>query len=139
MTRRELRIFSMQILYSMELRNIGLDEAIEYVNDDNYDVETKEFLKNVVSNLEEIDEVISRNLEGYTISRLNLVDKEILRIAVYEMLKTDTEIQVIINEALEITKKFSDEGNHKAVSFNNRLLQNIYEKEKKWLSWKKGI
>ncbi len=131
MTRRELRIFSMQILYSMELRNIGLDEAIEYVNDDNYDVETKEFLKNVVSNLEEIDEVISRNLEGYTISRLNLVDKEILRIAVYEMLKTDTEIQVIINEALEITKKFSDEGNHKAVSFNNRLLQNIYEKEKK--------
>ena len=131
MTRRELRIFSMQILYSMELRNIGLDEAIEYVNDDNYDVETKEFLKNVVSNLEEIDEVISRNLEGYTISRLNLVDKEILRIAVYEMLKTDTEIQVVINEALEITKKFSDEGNHKAVSFNNRLLQNIYEKEKK--------
>ena len=131
MTRRELRIFSMQILYSMELRGIGLDEAIEYVNDDNYDVETKKFLSNVVTNLEEIDEVITRNLEGYTISRLNLVDKQIIRIAVYEMLKTDTEIQIIIDEALEITKKFSDEGNHKAVAFNNRLLQNIYEKEKK--------
>jgi len=131
MTRRELRIFSMQILYSMELRGIGLDEAIEYVNDDNYDVETKNFLSNVVTNLEEIDEVITRNLEGYTISRLNLVDKQIIRIAVYEMLKTDTEIQIIIDEALEITKKFSDEGNHKAVAFNNRLLQNIYEKEKK--------
>lgn len=131
MTRRELRIFSMQILYSMELRGIGLDEAIEYVNDDNYDVETKKFLSNVVTNLEEIDGVITRNLEGYTISRLNLVDKQIIRIAVYEMLKTDTEIQIIIDEALEITKKFSDEGNHKAVAFNNRLLQNIYEKEKK--------
>ena len=131
MTRRELRIFSMQILYSMELRGIGLDEAIEYVNDDNYDVETKNFLSNVVTNLEEIDGVITRNLEGYTISRLNLVDKQIIRIAVYEMLKTDTEIQIIIDEALEITKKFSDEGNHKAVAFNNRLLQNIYEKEKK--------
>ena len=115
----------------MELRGIGLDEAIEYVNDDNYDVETKKFLSNVVTNLEEIDEVITRNLEGYTISRLNLVDKQIIRIAVYEMLKTDTEIQIIIDEALEITKKFSDEGNHKAVAFNNRLLQNIYEKEKK--------
>ena len=131
MTRRELRIFSMQMLYNMDLNNSSIDEALEFVNSDNYDLNTKTFLTDVVNNLSEIDEVIQRNLEGYTISRLNLVDKEIIRIAVYEMLKTDTDVKIIINEALEITKQFSDEGNHKAVSFNNRLLQNIFSKEKK--------
>ena len=131
MTRRELRIFSMQMLYNMDLNNSSVEDALEFVNSDNYDANTKAFLEDVVNNLSEVDEVITRNLEGYTISRLNLVDKEIIRIAVYEMLKTGTDVKIIINEALEITKQFSDEGNHKAVSFNNRLLQNIFEKEKK--------
>ena len=57
--------------------------------------------------------------------RLNLVDKAIIRLATAELLDGSTPRKIIINEALEITKEFSDQGDHKAVSFNNRLLDNI--------------
>ncbi|MDE6407714.1 MAG: hypothetical protein K2K50_03825, partial [Anaeroplasmataceae bacterium] len=67
-------------------------------------------------------------LEYYTIDRLNLVDKAIIRLAVSEMLEGKEPRQVIINEALEITKLYTDLGDHKAVSFNNRLLDNINKK-----------
>ena len=127
MKKRELRIFSMQILYNMELNNTSLDEALANIDDENYDNEAKEFILGILDKKDEIDDIISKNLKGYTISRLNLVDKQIIRIATYEMLKGNLDIKIIMNEALEITKLFSDEGNHKAVSFNNRLLQNIYQ------------
>lgn len=77
--------------------------------------------------MEEIDKIISSTLQNYTLERLNLVDKAIIRLAVSEMLEGKEPRQVIINEALEITKEFSDLGDHKAVSFNNRLLDNIHK------------
>lgn len=131
MKKRELRVFSMQILYNMDISNSSLEDALAFVNEENYDAEAKLFLTDLVSKLDTIDEAIEKNLQGYTINRLNLVDKQIIRIAVYEMLKGELDIKIIIDEALEITKQFSDEGNHKAVSFNNRLLQNIYYNLKK--------
>ena len=53
-----------------------------------------------------------------------MVDKAIIRLAVAEML-SGTDKKVAINEALEITKEFSDQGDHKATSFNNKLLDTI--------------
>ena len=52
------------------------------------------------------------------------MDKAIIRLAVSEMFGKAPR-QVIINEALEITKLYSDQGDHKATSFNNRLLDTI--------------
>ncbi len=75
--------------------------------------------------MEAIDTLISDNLKGWTIKRLSFVDRAIMRLAVYEMAFTETGKEVAIDEALKLTKKYSDEGDRKHVSFNNRVLDTI--------------
>ena len=74
---------------------------------------------------EEIDEIIIENLSRYTIDRLNIVDKAIIRNAVYEMVYTDLPSNIAINEAINLTKKFSNLEDDQAKKFNNKLLDNI--------------
>ena len=124
MKNRDARIKAMQILYTMDFDHKSLDEAAEFVFFEEYDELAYQYAFNCVINLEKIDDIISRTLVNYSISRLNLVDKAIIRLAVSEMLG-DTPREVIINEALEITKIYSDQGDRKATGFNNRLLDNI--------------
>lgn len=124
MKRREARVMAMQILYASDFNNVSIEDAIKFYDETPIDALTLEFVNNVSSNLEKIDSIISESLINYTIERLNLVDKAIIRLAVSELLnKTDK--RVVINEALEITKEYSDQGDHKAVSFNNKLLDRI--------------
>jgi len=72
-----------------------------------------------------LDKIISDNLENWTIDRLNYVDKMIIRLAVYEMKYTDTPYEIIIDEAIELTKKLTNLDDDKAKSFNNKLLDKI--------------
>lgn len=124
MKRREARVMAMQILYASDFNNVSIDEAIKFYDETPIDALALEYVKNVENNLEKIDSIISESLVNYTIERLNLVDKAIIRLAVSELLnKMDR--RIVINEALEITKEFSDQGDHKAVSFNNKLLDRI--------------
>ena len=74
---------------------------------------------------QELDEIISSNLVNWTIDRLNYVDLAIIRFATYEMLYVKTPPQVAINEALEITKIYSNLDDDLAKKFNNRVLENI--------------
>ena len=124
MKNRDARIKAMQILYTMDFDNKTLEDAAEFVFFEEKDELAYQYAFNCVINLEKIDDIISRTLVNYSMTRLNLVDKAIIRLAVSEML-TDTPREIIINEALEITKIFSDQGDKKATSFNNRLLDNI--------------
>jgi len=75
--------------------------------------------------LAEIDQIISENLENWTIDRLNLVDKAILRNAVYELRHTDLPFEIVIDEAIELTKKYTNLDDDKAKAFNNKLLDTI--------------
>ncbi len=133
------RIQAMKVLFLADMSNISIEDAIKnaksgILNDDeiNENIEINEdvekLLEFVNDNLVKIDELISTTLVNYSISRLNTVDKAIVRLAVAEMLKGKLDKKIIINEALEITKLYSDTGDHKAVSFNNRLLDNISKK-----------
>ena len=124
MNRRETRVATMQILYISDFNNISYDAAIKCFNDGIVEDSVIQLLKLVEDNLEKIDSIIRDSLVNYTISRLNLVDKAIIRLATAEMLNGQDK-RVAINEALEITKEFSDHGDKKAVSFNNRLLDTI--------------
>ena len=131
-TRRELRIKVMQILYRADLENLNI---IDVLNDELFQmsediIDVKKYCEDINYNLLEIDELIKNNLHKYTMSRLNVVDREIIRIATYEMMK-GLDPKIAINEALEITKDYSDEGNHKQVSFNNRVLNDISKEIKK--------
>ena len=104
MNRRETRIAAMQILYTSDFNNISFEAAIKCFNDGIVDDSVIELLNMVKNDLEKIDSIISDSLVNYTITRLNLVDKAIIRLATAEMLNGQDK-RVAINEALEIINK----------------------------------
>ena len=124
MNRREQRIKAMQLLYNADFNNISILDTIKNVKEDNKNDEILTFLNMVNDNLEKIDNIINKSINNYSIDRLNMVDRAIIRLATAEMI-SGVDKKIAINEALEITKEFSDQGDHKAVSFNNKLLDNI--------------
>ena len=127
MTRRDARVLCMKVLYNADLNEISIEESKNNIVEEEDEVAFS-FLELVENNLEKIDEIIEKSLVNYSLSRLNKVDKAIIRLATAEMLDGKTPKKIIINEALEITKEYSDQGDHKATSFNNRLLENISKK-----------
>ncbi len=95
------------------------------------DVELPVFLLNLVMGVEqsknELDDKLSQYLkEGWTLERLTLVEKNILRLGLFEMTEFDTPQLVAINEAIELSKKFSDE---KSSKFINGILSQFVTEE----------
>lgn len=124
-SRHKSREMAIQLLYNVDFMQITLDEAkasIENVSDD-----ALSFAAHVLYDKVNIDKIIEESLENYHINRLNSVDLQIIRLAVYEM-KSDEAKAVVINEALELTKEYTDTGDKKAVRFNNKLLDKIANK-----------
>jgi N utilization substance protein B len=81
-------------------------------------------IKGVIDNWREINKTINLNLRNWTLDRISIVDRTVLRIAVYEMLYTETPKTIIIDEALNLTRIYSEtEGTE--VKFNNSLLDQI--------------
>ena len=118
--RRDDRISCMEMLFSYDMNN-------EYIylnpNDDYSDFAT-ELVNYVCANLESIDEVIKNSLVNYKINRLSYVDRAIIRVATAEMMMGSPKA-VVINEALEIVKQYSDQGDGASVRFVNKVLDNI--------------
>ena len=83
----------------------------------------KELVEGVLNNINDIDNNISKYLENWTIDRLGLTDQAIIRISVYELLYTNTPNLVCISEAIELSKKYSDEKVSKMI---NGVLDKIY-------------
>lgn len=137
MKRHNARIIAVLTLYNIDVNQYQKDEAIQCFNDIQkiemeyeYQVEidysfSREIVENVIQHLEEIDEVITKSLVKYTIDRLSYVDRAIIRVATYEMLFTNLAKEVSINEALLITREYSNLDDDAQVKFNNRLLDNI--------------
>ena len=88
-----------------------------------------DYIKNVylgvIEHTEEIINVISENLVGYTAERLFKIDFAILIYSIYELKYTDTPSKVVVNEAVELAKKFSDE---KSPAFINGVLAKVINK-----------
>lgn len=120
---RESRIDVIKVLYAQEISGASVDVIFSNVVEDGDEVALKMAIN--INNLKnEIDNVISSSLTNYTLNRLNLVDKAIIEVATYEMMN-DVDPKIAINEALEITKLYTDAGDKKEVAFNNKLLDNI--------------
>lgn len=131
MNRRLEREIIVLSLYSMELSNNDMYDTVHYIFEQkklneqvsDYIIDS---IKGVLDNKDKIDEIISQNLVNYKIERLSFLDLAIIRFATYELLyKKDLHFTIIINEAIELTKKYSDLGDKKASAFNNKLLDNI--------------
>jgi N utilization substance protein B len=98
---------------------------------EDYEDYVKESVEGIITHFHKVDELIIDNLENWKINRLSYVDRAIIRFAVYEMYYTETPMEIIINEALNATRKYTDEGDDKMVGFTNKLLDNIYKSIKK--------
>ncbi|KOS24559.1 antitermination protein NusB [Bacillus anthracis] len=126
MKRRTARERAMQALYQMDITG-ELEPKVAVENTLDEGEETNEFLESLVvgfvENKEVIDEAIRQNLNKWNLERISIVDRSILRVAVYEM-KYMEEIphNVTINEAIEIAKTFGDEESRR---FINGVLSNI--------------
>jgi len=127
-TRTQARTAVIQMLYALDLGNNDMKaQANEYLLERKIKGQKAEFAMNlfngVLEHLEEIDKVISDHLsKDWEFSRLDNVDKAILRLGVYEILFTDLPYQVAINEAVEIAKLLSTQNSTK---FINGMLDKI--------------
>ena len=130
MKRRRSREYALQILFQIELTGNGLNDALlttfwKGINHEPDDV--KEFTHSIVSetleNLDKIDSIIKKAAQHWSLERMAVIDRNILRAATYELsFREDIPASVVINEALEIAKKYSTED---SASFINGILDRV--------------
>ena len=82
----------------------------------------------IIKNQKEINELANKYMNNWTIDRLNKVDQAILSLGIYELMYTETPSVVAINEAIELSKKYSEE---KVTKMINGILDKIYHEEEK--------
>ncbi len=130
LTRTEAREKIMIILYQIDFYikdNISFE--VDEVIKENLEMDSKyvrDIVNGVLEHLEEIDSIINSNLENWSLDRLGKTDKAILRLATYELKYYDTPKVVVINEAVELSKKYSDD---KVVKLVNAVLDKIRDNE----------
>lgn len=130
LTRTQAREKIMIILYQIDFyvkSNISFD--VEEVIKENLEIDNKyvrDVVNGVLENLDNIDKTISKYLDNWDLDRLGKTDRAILRLGTYEMMYYDTPSIVAINEAVELSKKYSDE---KIVKLINAVLDKIRDNE----------
>jgi N utilization substance protein B len=107
--------------------------AAEYVKREEFDLgeEEKEFIINYAKNLDETNDEIENKVQnlliGWQLGRIGVVERVILKLAAYELLKQkEIGYQIVVNEAIELAKKY---GDVKSYEFINGVLANIIKKE----------
>lgn len=126
MMRRRAREAALQVLFQMDLGKVSLDEALaavaasDWLADDWTLVVT--LARGTRAHLVEIDALIARVAEHWTLERMATVDRNILRMGIFELQSTDTPLGVVINEAVELAKRYSTEESGR---FVNGLLGKI--------------
>jgi transcription antitermination protein NusB len=128
--RRKARICALQMLFQYDIARQAADELLRTYWTElggEYTEDVREFASRLVSgtvaHIDEIDDRIRDRAENWRISRMAVVDRNILRLAVYEFLfEVKTPKTVVINEALEIARRFST---FEATQFINGILDAI--------------
>ncbi len=126
LTRSELREKIMVILYQYDLMKNGKVECdINEIIKDNLDFENdfvKDMVYGVITYKDELDKLANDKMIDWDINRIDKTGAAILRLALYELKYTDTPHIVVINEAIELAKKYSDESVRKII---NAVLDKI--------------
>src|SRR4029077_8905521 len=130
--RHRSRQRALQILYAWDMRKGPVDDAIAayygslYSEESRTGPERDEFLDNLVKGtaekVEEIDSLITSHADNWRLERMPSVDRNILRMAVYEMKNTETPAPVVIDEALELARTYYGE---ESVHFVNGVLDAV--------------
>ena len=129
-SRRRARECALQMLFAADVAEMPPDDVVRSywaeLGESELDETARAFATRLatgtLSNLEQLDERIRSRAEHWRISRMAVVDRNILRLAVYEFLYEPTPRTVAINEALEIARRFST---YEATQFINGILDAI--------------
>ena len=132
MNRKRSREIAMELLFGVTLSKNTIEETIETFVEDyemNLNIIDLEYIKEILFKVEENKEVIDKKIEeslnNWKIDRISKVNLSILRLAIGEMLYIeDVPEKVAINEAIELTRKYSDE---KSISFVNGVLDKVFK------------
>ena len=137
MNRKKSREVAMKIIFEGTFNTRPIEEVMEEADFFYGDLETNTldmtFIKKIVTgineNLEAINGIIEENSDNWKLNRISKINLAILRLAIYEMVfSEDTPEPVAINEAVELSKHYSDD---KSVSFINAVLDRIYKSKAK--------
>ena len=128
MSRRKSREVVMKLLYQLQFNEDDIELQIQSMIEENEvtgkeETYVKDIVNGVMQNVEDIDTKIENNLTGWKMSRVSKVNLAIIRLSIYEILyRDDIPNTVSINEAVELTKKFSGEDSK---VFVNGLLAKL--------------
>ncbi len=130
MKRRRAREYALQILFQLDVTNSEFSSDVLkafWENTKEEDEDVREFTDDIVvgtrENIDQIDNEINITAEHWSVNRIAIVDRNILRAAAYELLyRADIPPSVVINEAIEISKKYSTGD---SASFINGILDKI--------------
>lgn len=130
--RSELREIIMKVLYQISIfKETKLDYDIGNIIKEQLEVKNEFVNETIDGILKHEDEIVSladKYLKDWQMSRLNKVDQAIIKIGIYELMYTDTPSVVSINEAIDLSHKYSDEQVTKMI---NGVLDKIYHEEVK--------
>ena len=125
-SRHELREAVFKILFQVENTELDYKELLELEQEEIVNSSyVNTTLTEIIDKLEEIDNIISNNLKDWKLDRLSKMDRQILRISAYEILYSDIPYKVSINEAVELSKKYSEKD--ESYKFINGVLKGILE------------
>ena len=130
LTRSELREKIMTILYQINVYDnnkieYDINEVIKGILEIDNDF-VKDAVYGVITNQADIDSLVNKYMNNWTIDRLGYTDQAILRLATFELNYTNTPPIVVINEAVELAKKYSDDEVKKMI---NGVLDKIYHEK----------
>lgn len=129
-TRSELREIACNVLYQIYiLQNAKLEYNVNDLIKEQMEIQNnfvQELVTGVIKNQEEISSLANKYLVDWEIDRLSKVDKAILSVGIYELKYTETPSIVAINEAIELSNKYSDPKVSKMI---NACLDKIYHEE----------
>jgi N utilization substance protein B len=133
-SRRRSRQRALQVLFLWDVHKQPIEDAIAAFDEILYSEENAirpqrdafldQLVKGAAANVAEIDQRITQHAEHWRIERMPAVDRNILRLAVHEMMAFDTPPVVVIDEALELARKFSGE---ESVQFVNGVLDAVHK------------
>lgn len=133
MNRSQARELAFKLLYQIEIQKAVTNEDIELFFETNEitDKQAKEYIKDVVygnsDKSKEILDMISKNLkENWEIERISKVNLALLKLGIYEIVYKELPFKVVINEVVELAKKYGEETSH---SFINGILASIVKEK----------
>lgn len=133
MNRSQTRELAFKLLYQIEIQKAVTNEDIELFFETNEitDKQAKEYIKDVVygnsDKSKEILDMISKNLkENWEIERISKVNLALLKLAIYEIVYKELPFKVVINEVVELAKKYGEETSH---SFINGILASVVKEK----------